>query len=438
MGEQITIALLRQKSDWELEKIVERAEADLRDCDRAQRERGSLTPGQAEDRITCTAVLAAAKEELRLRGPTNAPLTRPGSHLGGGAGGRSSGDPGGFADMGEFMCALYRKSRGEGFDARLEPLQVRASVSEGVPAAGGFAIPTQFAERALNESLEDTVLLGNCDRQIMTTNAMTIPAFVDNSHSGTGPFGVNWTWIAEEGSWGTLQGTPFRSLHLEAKKTGGLFLVSNEWLADSSTGVKQRLERIWQGSLRWHIESVLWNGSGAGQPLGALNGPGALEIPKEIGQSADTLVTENVTKMWSRLRPGSHRRAIWVANESCLPQLQTLSLAVGTGGAPVGLLQNTSVAGAPPQTIYGRPLYLSEHLPAVGDAGDLVVLDPLLYLLGDRQQIVLDASPHVRFESDQTVFRASARLDGQPIYDSVLTPANGPSCGWLVKIATRS
>ena len=81
---------------------------------------------------------------------------------------------------------------------------------------------------------------------------------------------------------------------------------------------------------------------------------------------------------------------------------------------------------------------MSEHLPALGDAGDLVLLDPLLYLLGDRQQIVLDASPHVRFESDQTVFRASARLDGQPIYSEVLTPKNGPTCGWLVKIAERA
>jgi Phage capsid family len=97
-----------------------------------------------------------------------------------------------------------------------------------------------------------------------------------------------------------------------------------------------------------------------------------------------------------------------------------------------------SIAGAPATSIVGRPLFLSEHLPAIGDAGDLVVCDPTLYLLGDRQQIILDASPHVRFESDQTVFRASARLDGQPIYDAVLTPKNGPTAGWLVQIATRS
>jgi hypothetical protein len=66
------------------------------------------------------------------------------------------------------------------------------------------------------------------------------------------------------------------------------------------------------------------------------------------------------------------------------------------------------------------------------------LLDPLLYLLGDRQQVIMDVSPHVRFESDQTVFRVSARLDGQAIYDSVLTPKHGATCGWLVKIAERA
>lgn len=366
--------------------------------------------------------------------PAGSALSRPGSHLGG----AGRGDTGGFSDMGEFMSALYRKSRGEGYDERLAPLQVRASIGSTVPSEGGFAVPTEFVDRALNENLEDTVLLQLCDRQLMTSNEMTTPAFVDNNHSTTAPFGITWTMIAESGSWGTVQGTPFRSMTLVARKAGALFLVSNEWLADASSGIRQRLENIWRASLRWFVEDLLWAGTGSGEPLGAIVGGGALSIPKETGQHADTIVTENVVAMWSRLRPGSHSRAIWCANASSFPQLATLSLAVGTGGAPVGLLQPSGIAGGPATSIFGRPLYLSEHLPAVGDAGDLVLCDPLLYLLGDRQQIVLDASPHVRFESDQTVFRASARLDAQPIYDSVLTPKNGPTAGWLVKIADRA
>ena len=352
-------------------------------------------------------------------------------------------DSGGFKDVGEFMAALYRKARGEGFDDRLKPLQISAaSISEGTPSEGGFAVPILFVERALGENLLDTVLLQLCDRQAMTVNAMTAPGFVDNNHATSAPFGINWTIIPEGGSFGDLQGTPFRRINLEARKAGALFLVSNEWLADASSGIRQRLENVWRASLRWYVEDLLWTGTGAGQPLGALNGSGVLEIPKETGQAADSILTENVVEMWSRLRPGSHNRAIWACNASCFPKLATLTLAVGTGGAPVSLLttnsQGAGIAGAPATAILGRPLHISEHLPALGDAGDLVLCDPLLYLLGDRKQITLDASGHVRFESDQTVFRATARLDGQPIYDQVLTPKNGPTAGWLVKIAERA
>ena len=141
--------------------------------------------------------------------------------------------------------------------------------------------------------------------------------------------------------------------------------------------------------------------------------------------------------MWARLRPGSHSRSIWVTNQTCWQQLQLLSLSVGTGGAPVGLLQPSGTAGGPPMSIMGGPLYLSEHLPALGNAGDICLLDPLLYLLGDRQEIVMDASPHLRFQYDETSFRVQARFDAQPALSSVLQPANGDTCAWLVKIEDR-
>ncbi len=266
----------------------------------------------------------------------------------------------------------------------------------------------------------------------MNVNDMDLPAFKDDDHSATAPFGITWGQIAEGAAFGTTQGTPFRNMHLSAKKSGALFAVNNEWLADSSTGVRQRLENIWTASLRWYVENILWSGTGAGECLAALNGGGNMSITKEDAQDNNSIVTENIVKMWARLRPGSHSRAIWACNATCFPNLATLSLAVGTGGSPVGLLQNISIAGAPATGIFGRPLYMSEHLPSIGNTGDIVLLDPLLYLLGDRRQVTLDVSPHLKFDYDQTVFRASVRVDAQPIYSSPLTPKNGDTCGWLV------
>jgi HK97 family phage major capsid protein len=430
---------LSKKSNSELQTEIEALESKcalLRS--KAQKEQRDLSTAEASLIQDCQTQVKDLRHEL---------LSRPGPSLTfqGPKGSRSnqsvSTDDGGFESVGEIMSALYRKSKGEGFDERLRPLQIKAAtqIGESVPSEGGFAIPTMFIERALNEDLEDTVLLQLCDRQIMTTNEMTVPGFTDDNHSATAPFGITWTQIAEGASFGATQGTPFRSMTLNAKKSGALFLVNNEWLADASSGLRTRLENIWRASLRWYVEDLLWAGSGVGQALGALVGGGAVSVGVEVGQHDNTIVTENVVNMWARLRPGSHSRAIWAANQTCFPALATLSLAVGTGGAPVGILQtNASVAGAPATSIFGRPLYLSEHLPSIGNSGDLVLLDPLLYLLGDRKAITLDASPHLKFDYDQTVFRASARLDAQPIYDKPLTPKNGETCGWLVKIDDRT
>ncbi len=375
---------------------------------------------------------------------------RPPAHYGfgvvpGSASGRSSegGGDGGFTGgVAEFMGALFRKSRGEGLDPRLAPLQVSAAINENTGSQGAFAIPDEFVYRAFTEDLQDTVLLQLCDRVTMNSATMSVPCFQDDSHSATSPFGINWSMIPESGSFGDAQALPFRKMNLTAKKAGALFSASNEWLADADPAMRNRLEAIFRASLRWYAEHLMWTGSGAGEPLGALVGPGSVSVVKEVGQLADTIQTENILAMWARLRPGSHSRAIWVANQTCFPQLGTLTVGAGTAGIVTSLLQTNGqgagIAGAPATSILGRPLFLSEHLPVVGDEGDIVLVDPLLYLLGDRKQIVMDASPHVRFQYDETTFRVSARFDAQPALNSTLSPANGDPCGWLCKIAARA
>ena len=375
--------------------------------------------------------------ELRMELPANEPLTLQGPG-GGSPRAITGGNTGGFESVGEIMQALYRRSKGEGMDPRLEPLQVRAGINETTPSQGGFAVPEQLIYKAFTEDLQDTVLLQLCDKVTMTSDKLGVPIFGDDSHSTSAPFGITWDQIPESGTFGDFQSVPFKKLQLHAYKSGALFSASNEWLSDADPAMRARLENIFQASLRWYVESKLWNGTGAGVALGALNGDGALEVPKETGQTADTIQTENILKQWARLRPGSHARAIWAANPTTFPMLATLSIAIGTGGSVVSLLQPSGIAGAPATSILGRPLHLSEHVPALGNAGDICLLDPLLYVLGDRRQITVDASPHIRFQYDETAFRVQARFDGQPALSSTLQPANGDSCAWLVKIAERA
>ena len=52
---------------------------------------------------------------------------------------------------------------------------------------------------------------------------------------------------------------------------------------------------------------------------------------------------------------------------------------------------------SPVWSLLGRPAFPSEKLPALGTKGDLMLLDPSLYVVGDRQQIEIAASEHVNF-----------------------------------------
>lgn len=353
------------------------------------------------------------------------------SGLAGSAGGMSNG---GFSDVGEFMAALHRKIAGEGYDERLQVLAASTSISGG--GSGGFAVPEQFVVQAFNQIESPLPLLSNVDRVPMISDKVTAPSFVDDDHNTSAPYGISWKQLGENEDFGVAEDVALRSISLEAHKSGALFYVSNEWLQDAHPAMRARLTTIFNSSLQWHIEDRLWNGTGAGEALGVLNADSVLQIDKEVGQAATTIVLENILKMYARAIPGSEGRLIWACNKTCLPQLATMSVIIGTSGGPVGLLQPDATAPLK-LSILGRPLYVSEHLPALGTSGDIMLVDPLLYSLGERGSIILEASPHHRFQYDQTTYRAKVRFDGQPQLTSTFTPQNGDTCGWAVKVETR-
>jgi HK97 family phage major capsid protein len=89
--------------------------------------------------------------------------------------------------------------------------------------------------------------------------------------------------------------------------------------------------------------------------LGILNAGCLVSVDKETGQKANTVLLENVVKMWSRLFGASRANAVWLINQNTETQLYQMSLAVGTGGAPV-FLPGGGVSASPYMTLFGRPI----------------------------------------------------------------------------------
>jgi len=76
-------------------------------------------------------------------------------------------------------------------------------------------------------------------------------------------------------------------------------------------------------------------------------------------------------------------------------------------------------------TLFGRPLFFTEKVPALGTKGNANLIDASKYLVGDRMAVQIEASPHVKFLTNQLVWRIVARWDGAPWLKLPITLADG-------------
>ncbi len=240
-----------------------------------------------------------------------------------------------------------------------------------------------------------------------------------------------WT---EESATLTVKEAKFGRIKLEANKLTGLSAIPNELWADAPALSSFLMQAIPKG-LAFYEDTAFFSGTGAGEPLGFLNSPAVISVTKDTGQAANTITLDNVLNVFSRMLPSSQGRAVWFANQDTFKELMTLSLPVGTGGAPVALID---IRTGPLMSMLGRPLIITEKVPTLGTAGDLTFADLSYYLIGDRQAVSLETSEHVYFASDETALRIIERVDGRPWIQSAMTPLNGSTVSPFVKIAVRA
>jgi HK97 family phage major capsid protein len=163
-----------------------------------------------------------------------------------------------------------------------------------------------------------------------------------------------------------------------------------------------------------------------------------VQVAKETGQAAATVLTENIVKMWSRMFGPCRDKAVWLINQDVEPQLFTMTVGVGAGGQ-VTYLPPGGLSAKPFATLMGRPVLPVEWCATLGTAGDIILADLSQYVTISKGGIDYNQSMHLRFDYDEQAFRFVFRVDGQPWWSSALTPfkgSNTQSC--FVTLATRS
>jgi len=105
-----------------------------------------------------------------------------------------------------------------------------------------------------------------------------------------------------------------------------------------------------------------------------------------------------------------------------------MSLAFGVCGIPVYQPAN-GLAGTPNATLFGIPMVFAEQAPTLGDQGDIMLLDLSWYGIAEKGGsdggIQMASSIHVKFKYDETCFRFTMRIAGQPLISSAVSPYRG-------------
>lgn len=307
----------------------------------------------------------------------------------------------------------------------------RASMVSGTPSAGGFSVPDPLAAKWLDASLPDEIVRSRATVWPMTSATRKVPGW-DGADMSSGEYfgGFAMEFLSEEGE-GTKQTGKLRLIELAAKK-GAIFVdISNE-LREDGQGFESQLEMAIKKSIGLGMDHYFITGTGAGQPLGMLNDPAIVSVAKESGQSADTLVIDNLSKMYARHY--APQRAVWLANATTVPQMLTLTISVGTGGAYIPMMKETGGGFS----LFGRPVIFSQSMPVLGDANDIVLVDPSQYAIGLRKDVRLEKSNIPGWTTDLMSYRAIVRFDGQGTWNAAITPRNGDTLSWVVGLAERA
>ena len=343
----------------------------------------------------------------------------------------------GFRSSGEFLMAVKNASAmGASVDPRLIANAPTSYGQEGVGADGGFAVPPDFRSTIVTKITGEESLLGRTDQQTSSGNSITFPADETTPWQSSG--GIQAYWEQEAGQ--KQQSKPaLTEKTVKLNKIVALVPLTDELLEDapamSSYVNKKAPEKI-----TFKINDAILNGTGVGMPLGILQSPGTVVVPKEAGQTADTIVFDNLRKMRAALTPAARANASWLMTPDAEDMLMTLSFP-GTGTAVPIFMPPGGLRDSPNSTLFGRPIITTEAMQPLGDQGDIVFGDLSNYLTvvkggGVRQ----DVSIHLWFDYDITAFRFVMRVGGQPWWNAKVDPAKAGASqrGFFATLAARA
>jgi HK97 family phage major capsid protein len=227
-----------------------------------------------------------------------------------------------FPSFGAQLAAVMRAGQPGGVvDPRLRITSSASGLNETIPSDGGFLVQQDFSTELLKDVFETGILASRCRRVPISGNAnsMKLPGLDETSRASTRWGGIVGYWEEEAGEKSASK-PKFRKIELNLKKLIGLCYATDELLSDAAA-LEGVIRQGFVSEFGFLLDDAIINGTGAGQPLGILNTGCLVQVNKETGQKAATVLAENVINMWSRLFASSRPNAVWLINQNIEPPL---------------------------------------------------------------------------------------------------------------------
>lgn len=324
----------------------------------------------------------------------------------------------GFRSMGHFAKSVMQGIS----DPQLSSYCKSTGMNIAINADGGFLIPPEFSTALLTAMAQAGALAPKC-RNFPANNNLALP-FVNITTQATSWTGGVTIYKPAEGVAKTASLPQLAKAELHLHKMTAVVYATDELLSDSPIALETFLSTMVSTEFALTKDEDIVNGSGAGECLGIVTAPCTISVAKETGQAALTIVTANVLKMASRCYAPSFRNAVWLIAQDAMPQIATLTINVGTGGASVFIADIKNPLGP---SLLGRPIIWSPHCQTVGTVGDIILADFNQYITITKQGegMKTASSIHLKFLENEVAFRFEVRFDGQPWWASAITPKHG-------------
>jgi HK97 family phage major capsid protein len=318
---------------------------------------------------------------------------------------------GGFNSMGEFLSAVRTASTGK-MDPRFSNAAFEKSGED-----GGFLVPETFMSEVTRKLQADDSLLARTRQFTTTSNSLTLP--VDETAPWSG--GAKAYWMGEGKSY-TESKVAVGQASFRLHKLGVMTVVTDELLEDA-VAMESYVRMSAPTAIQQAINEAIISGNGVAKPAGLLSSGFKVQVSAEGGQTADTVVTKNVIKMYSRLIPQSRGNAVWLINPAVEEQLRLMK----DDNNNFLYVQGGNLAASPYGLLMGRPvLPMLGSMPQLGDEGDIVLCDlSYYYSVMKSGGIKAAQSAHLYFDKDMQAFKWTLRIDGGCPFKAPVNPQFG-------------